>query len=67
VNWHLAPSGKKWSIRKSGAARASRVLESYDAAMSYWITRAGRDRSVLYIHDHTGRIMERINLSGEVS
>lgn len=68
MGWHLTPAARKgWSIRKSGALRASRILESYDEAMSYGITRASRDRDVLYIHDRTGRIMERINLSGEAT
>lgn len=67
MGWHLTPSSNdKWSVRKSGAIRASRLFASQEAGREYAMKRAMQDRDTLYIHYSDGRIHERIDL-GETS
>ena len=57
---HVAPAGGKWKIHTAGAGRASGVFETEQEAIIHARERARREGAVLYVHDHDGRIRERI-------
>jgi Uncharacterized protein conserved in bacteria (DUF2188) len=48
-----------WSVRHTGAARASRVFESQKDAVDYARGIAKKESSELYIHRRDGTIKER--------
>jgi len=52
------PSGG-WSVRKSGASRASKSFGTQQDAIVYARTSARREAGELYIHGANGRIRER--------
>jgi len=56
---HVVPSGGKWSVRRSGAVRASGVYETQGEAVDAARTIARNQRTELYIHGTDGRIRER--------
>lgn len=56
---HVVPSGGKWSVRKSGASRASGVFKTQDEAISRARDIAKSQGTELYIHGRDGRIRER--------
>ncbi|HEY6662736.1 MAG TPA: DUF2188 domain-containing protein [Sphingomicrobium sp.] len=56
---HVVPKGNKWSVRKSGASRASGVFKTQDEAIKEGKKIAKNQGTELYIHGKDGRIRER--------
>lgn len=57
---HVVPSPKGgWSVRNSGASRASRVFGEHDAAVAYARDTARREHGDLYVHGRDGTIREK--------
>lgn len=57
---HVVPSPSGgWSVRASGAARASKTFETQNAAIQHGKAVAKRQGSELYIHRADGTIRER--------
>ena len=56
---HVLPAGGKWSVRTSGASRASGIYATQDEAISNARVKARKDGTELYIHGKDGRIRER--------
>lgn len=57
---HVVPnSDKGWSVRRSGAARASRVFDTQAQAIDYARSQAKKDKAELYIHKKDGTIRDR--------
>ena len=64
--WHVISNLKtRWSVRRSGAARATRNFQKEDDALAYAQAMARKDRSILYLHDRDGRIRQRLDFSDE--
>jgi hypothetical protein len=56
---HVVPSSDGgWSVRKSGAMRASKNFESQADAVSYGKILAKKDKSDLYVHGKSGTIRD---------
>lgn len=62
---HVVPSGGKWAIRRSGAARASETFETQSEAVSRARALAIRQGTELYVHGRDGRIRERRSYSAD--
>jgi hypothetical protein len=59
-NQHVMPSPKGgWSVRATGAARASKNFSTQDAAIRHGREVARNNGSELYIHRADGTIRER--------
>jgi hypothetical protein len=59
-NQHVVPSPNGgWSVRHSGAARATRTFDSQSAAIDFARQKARREGSELYVHRSDGTIRER--------
>ena len=56
---HVVPSGGKWSVRTSGASRASAVFATQSEAIESAREKAQKAGTELYIHGKDGRIHER--------
>jgi hypothetical protein len=57
---HVMPGfGGGWSVRRFGAARASRVFEQQDEAIAYGRELAKKLHGELYIHRKDGTICSR--------
>jgi len=56
---HVAPSGDKWSVRRSGASRASGIYNTQQEAIDRARDIARNQQTELYIHGRDGRIRER--------
>ncbi len=57
---HVVPNADRgWSVRKSGAERASRVFDTQRQAIDYARAQAKKDKAELYIHKKDGTIRER--------
>ncbi|MFA7240960.1 MAG: DUF2188 domain-containing protein [Sulfuricellaceae bacterium] len=57
---HVVPSSNGgWSVRKTGASRASRVFDTQIDAIGYARLRAKEEKSELYIHRRDGTILGR--------
>ncbi|MFO1210534.1 MAG: DUF2188 domain-containing protein [Amaricoccus sp.] len=56
---HVVPSGGKWSVRTSGASRASSTFTTQDEAVESARDKARQQGTELYIHGRDGRIRER--------
>jgi len=56
---HVVPSGGRWSVRRAGASRASKVYSTQKEAIDSARTRARSEGGELYIHGRDGRIRER--------
>lgn len=56
---HVVPHGDKWSVRRSGASRASGVYQTQREAVSVARDLARNQGTELYIHGRDGRIRER--------
>jgi hypothetical protein len=54
----LNPTGG-WSVRQSGASRASRVFETQADAVRYGKEIAKQERTGLYVHRRDGTIKEK--------
>lgn len=58
-NIHVIPSSGKWSVRKEGEERASRVFGSRSDAISFAKERAKDVSGEIIIHGRDGRIRDR--------
>lgn len=57
---HVVPSKSGgWAVKKSGAARASRVFDSKDKANSYARDISRKEKTELFIHKKDGTIQNR--------
>ncbi|PTQ84864.1 DUF2188 domain-containing protein [Nitrosomonas ureae] len=57
---HVVPNPNGgWSVRKTGASRASKVFEKQTEAIDYARTKARDEKTELYIHRRDGTIRER--------
>ena len=56
---HVVPSPDGWSVRKTGASRASRTYSTQQDAISAATQIARSQGTEVYIHGHDGRIRER--------
>jgi hypothetical protein len=56
---HVVPKGKKWSVRRAGALRASGIFDTQEEAMIRAKELARNQKTELYIHGQDGRIRER--------
>ena len=60
--YHVTPRENGWVVRRAGTSRASRRFVDKDNAVRL-ASRMGRKHGALvYIHDETGRVRERIDL-----
>jgi uncharacterized protein YdaT len=62
---HVVPSGDKWSVRRTGAARASGIYNTQSEAIARAKEMARNQQTVLYIHGRDGRIRERSSFGRE--
>lgn len=56
---HVVPSNGGWSVRRSGAARASGTFQTQQEAVARGRELAKAQSTELYIHGRDGRIRER--------
>lgn len=56
---HVVPNGGKWSVRRSGASRASGTFGTQQEAITKATEIARNQKTELYIHGRDGRIRER--------
>lgn len=56
---HVMPSGGKWSVRNTGAKRATAVFSTQKEAVEKGRELARAAKTELYIHGTDGRIRER--------
>lgn len=57
---HVVPSPNGgWSVRKTGASRASKVFDTQSEAVGYGKALAKKEKSELYIHRRDGTIRQR--------
>jgi len=56
---HVVPSDGRWSVRRAGASRASKVYSTQKEAIDSARSRARSEGGELYIHGRDGRIRER--------
>ncbi len=56
---HVVPSTSGgWSVRKQGAARASKKFDRQDEAIRYGKDHARKDKSDVFIHGRNGMIRD---------
>lgn len=56
---HVVPSSAGWSVKKSGAERASRTFDSKDKAVEYGRELSKNEKTELFIHKSNGMIQNR--------
>jgi hypothetical protein len=56
---HVVPSEAGWSVRKSGASRATRTFATQQDAIDAATRIARNQRTEVYVHGRDGRIRER--------
>jgi hypothetical protein len=57
---HVVPNLRGgWSVRRSGAVRASRLFDTQEQAVEYARTVAKKERAELYIHRRDGTISRK--------
>ena len=57
---HVIPNLKGgWSVRKTGASRATRVFDKQADAVKFGQEAARRERTALYVHRHDGTIKQK--------
>ncbi|MES0159300.1 MULTISPECIES: DUF2188 domain-containing protein [unclassified Mesorhizobium] len=61
---HVVPNGDKWSVRRSGASRASGTFSTQKEAIERARDIARNQQTELYVHGRDGRIRERDSYSG---
>lgn len=61
----VAPRGG-WSVRRSGAQRASRTFASQDAAIRYARQLAERERTELFVHRRDGTVASSDNFADAI-
>lgn len=60
VSKHVVPkSGGGWSVKNSGASRASRNFDTQAEAVQYGKAAAKKDHAELYIHRKDGTIQNK--------
>lgn len=64
-NQHVFPSRGGWSVRKTGAIRATRRFSTKADAVTAAAKIAQNQGTTLYIHGTDGRIQERVPYDGE--
>lgn len=57
---HVIPNGRKWSVRRTDAERASRVFATQEAALGEAKRLAANQAVTIYVHGRDGRIAQRI-------
>ncbi len=62
---HVVPNGNKWSVRRTGAARASGIYETQREAIAVARTIARNQGTELYVHGRDGRIRERDSFAND--
>ncbi|MCJ2057813.1 DUF2188 domain-containing protein [Methylobacterium sp. J-048] len=62
---HVSPSGSRWSLRRAGAAKASKTFETQAEAIAKGREVARKQRTILFIHGPDGRIRERDSYRAE--
>lgn len=56
---HVVPSSSGWSVKKSGAVKASKTFDKKDEAVKYGRALSKNERTELYIHKKNGMIQEK--------
>ena len=56
---HVVPSKSGWSVKKSGAAKASRSFDTKAQAVDYGKSLSKNERTELYIHKKNGMIQNK--------
>ncbi|MBD0285394.1 MAG: DUF2188 domain-containing protein [Flavisolibacter sp.] len=56
---HVVPSSSGWSVKKSGAAKASKSFETKDEAIKYGRELSKNEKTELYIHKKNGMVQEK--------
>jgi hypothetical protein len=57
---HVVPNpGGGWSVRNTGASRASRIFETQADAVRYARAAAKNDRAELYVHRRDGTVAHK--------
>lgn len=64
--FHVVRGLRGWSVRKTGAMRASSIHRTQEEAIAAATAIAKRQRAKLYIHDSDGRIRERTSYAKEL-
>ncbi|MGB9364683.1 MAG: DUF2188 domain-containing protein [Xanthobacteraceae bacterium] len=62
---HVVPNGDKWSVRRTGAVRASGRYSTQREAVDKARTLAKSERTEVYIHGRDGRIRERVTYGSD--
>jgi hypothetical protein len=62
---HVSPRGGKWSVRRTGASRATKIFDTQSDAITEARKIAKNQRTELYIHGRDGRIRERDTYSND--
>ncbi len=62
---HVVPSGDKWSVRRAGASRASRIFATQQEAVARATEIARNQKTELYTHGRDGRIQQRSSFSAD--
>ncbi|MBV8592740.1 MAG: DUF2188 domain-containing protein [Caulobacteraceae bacterium] len=59
---HVAPSlDGRWSVRRTGAAKASKSFATQAAAVEYGTFAARKAKSDLYVHSSSGTVERRLS------
>ena len=56
-----------WSVRQTGASRASRVFASQADAVRFARGLARREQTDVYVHDRDGSVREKDSYAGEIA
>lgn len=56
---HVVPSKSGWSVRKSGATRASKTFKTKQDATTYGIEHGKKASTELFIHNRDGKIASK--------
>lgn len=56
---HVVPSSSGWSVKKSGAERASRTFATKDKAVQYGRELSRNEKTELFVHKSNGMIQNR--------
>lgn len=56
---HVVPSSSGWSVKKSGASKASKIFSNKGEAIKYGRQLSKNEKTELYIHKKNGMIQEK--------
>ena len=62
---HVVPNGDRWSVRRSGARRASGTYDTQQEAIESGRRLARSQGTILYVHGRDGRIRERLSYGND--